>query len=223
MDGRSALRLLLCGLLGLWGTMALRAQAAVISLQGGFVSPFADMKSREVTVSSPAPGTRTDAFGNGFFLQASFWPGGAQRFRARGTVGICGMNGTSTGLQHLDLQYLAYGLSGGIQSSLEIQPRNHGLYAFSEVRLDWEFYRAKSPGSGWASFGAGSRSGLRLGVGVGLGWIAPGSGLAFEVEARASLSGPIRNSDSQGSSVFWGSLPPDRYLRLGVGWTWGTY
>lgn len=193
----------------------------MLSVQGGTVLPFSTMKERETEGTAPSAGIRKEAFAHGFSAQVSFWPGGDDRVRPRGTLGICGMNGTAEGSRDADLQYLAYGLSAGAQVSLSSRPRGRGPYAFSELRLDWEFFKAKSPGQGWASFGLGSRRCLRLGLGAGLGWVAPRTGLTLEVEVRASLTGPISDQNPQGESAFWAELPPDRYLRLGLGWTWG--
>jgi hypothetical protein len=131
------------------------------------------------------------------------------------------MNGTSSGAQHLDLGYLAYGASAGWQVSLGSQAGSRGMYAFSELRFDKEFFEASAPGSRWG-YGVDSRSCIRVGLGVGLGWIAPDSGLTIEVEARTSLTGPISTAtESEQTHSFWSNLPPDRYIRVGMGWTWG--
>jgi hypothetical protein len=213
------------GLVGMGLASPLGAQApaqASWSLLGGFIAPFGDMKSRSVGVSVPVSGLRQDAFSNGFSLQASLRLPGAGRLRGRGSLGICGMNGTSTGAQHTDLEYLAYGLGAGWE--LPLGAPGHGFYGFSELHFDREMVNAKSPGTGWASlFGSqGSRTCIRVGLGLGMGWMVPASGFTVEVEARSSLTGPISNStESERTHVFWASLPPDRYIRVGLGWTWG--
>jgi hypothetical protein len=208
--------------LGLLAQGSLQAQGW--GIQGGFITPFAEMKARNQEASATFPGPRIDAFSNGFSLQATAFFPGQGRIGSRGTIGICGMNGTSTSVQRLDLSYLAYGVSAGWQVALGSQAGPRGPYAFSELHFDKEFYEAKVPGTSWASLygGRGSRTCIRVGLGVGLGWMAPDSGLTFEVEARASLTGPISDaSESNSTQQFWANLPPDRYLRVGVGWTWG--
>jgi len=212
----------LCGALGV--PLQAQVQPGTWSLLGGFISPMGDMKARDERVAAPLQGIRRDAFSNGFSLQATLHFPGEGRVRGRGSVGLCGMNGSSTGAQSTDLEYLAYGVSAGWQVFLDARGTWKGPYLFSELRFDREMFNAKTPGSSWASlFGSqGSRTCIRVGLGLGLGWVLPGSGLTLELEARGSLTGPIsNNTESEQTHRFWANLPPDRYLRVGVGWTWG--
>jgi hypothetical protein len=196
--------------------------AQTCTLTGGVLAPFGETKSRALDAPATAYGPRSDAFSNGFSLQASVIFPSDGWLQGRGTAGICGMNGTSTGSQRLDLQFLAYGLAAGWQANLGPPSARRSLYAFSELRFDWEYFTAKTPGSGWLGWGPGSRRCLRLGLGAGLGWIHPTTGFTLEAEIRTSLSGPISSSaDAQNAGGFWASLPPDRYVRVGVGWTSG--